>query len=252
MDWVEAFYTRQDELSGCYTGSPGPGDHERAQAVTAAHGGCVGRVLELGAGGGQSALATAQAGHEVTAIELVPRSAAHARTLVSQATSGTLRVLEDSFYTLALPETFDVICYWDGFGVGTDEQQQALLKRVAGWLAPEGRALIDINTPWYWAKTAGRQMTASTFARQYDFDADGCRMLDHWWPVGYPEERVTQSLRCYSPQDLRLLLKGTGLVLEHVEPGGAVDYDIGTYASLVPLEQAMQFRASLRLASDQL
>jgi SAM-dependent methyltransferase len=122
----------------------------------------VGRVLELGAGGGQSALAAAQAGHEVTAVELVPRSAAHARTLVSQATPGTLRVLEDSFYTLALAETFDAICYWDGFGVGTDEQQHILLKRIAGWLAPEGRALVDINTPWYWAKVAGRASTILT------------------------------------------------------------------------------------------
>lgn len=250
MDWVEAFYTKQDELSGCYTGSPGPGDYERAQALTAALGGRVGRVLELGAGGGQSALATAQAGHEVTAVELVPRSAAHARTQVSQATPGTLRVLEDSFYTLALAETFDAICYWDGFGVGTDKQQHILLKRIAGWLAPGGRALVDINTPWYWAKVAGRQMSTSPFARQYDFDADGCRMLDHWWAIEHPAERVTQSLRCYSPQDLRLLLHGTGLTLEHIEPGGAVNYETKTYSASVPLGQAMQFRAYLRFVSD--
>src|SRR5262245_14315079 len=103
MEWVEAFYTKQDEWSGCYTGQPGPQDYERAQAVTAALSGQMGRVLELGAGGGQSALATAQQGHEVTAIELVARTAAHARTLISQAAPGTLRIIEGSFYTLALP-----------------------------------------------------------------------------------------------------------------------------------------------------
>jgi SAM-dependent methyltransferase len=246
MEWVEAFYIKQDEWSGCYTGFPGPEDHQRAQVITTALSEQRGRVLELGAGGGQSALATAKRGHEVTAIELVARAAAHAQTFVSQAAPGTLRILEGSFYTIALHETFDLICYWDGFGVGTDTQQRVLLRRIAHWLTPSGVALIDINTPWYWAKVSGRQMATSTFVRHYDFDADGCRMLDHWWPAGQPTERVTQSLRCYSPQDLRLLLEGTGLVLEQVEPGGAVDYEAGTFASSVPLEQAMQYRALLR------
>jgi SAM-dependent methyltransferase len=206
-------------------------------------------VLELGAGGGQSALAVAKLGHEVTAIELVPRSVAHARTLTSQAAPGLLRVLEGSFYTLPLAETFDVVCYWDGFGVGTDAQQRQLLQRIARWLAPAGTVLVDIYTPWYWARVSGRQMNTPTFVRQYGFDADGCRMLDHWWQAERPDERVTQSLRCYSPQDLRLLLEGTGLVLERVEPGGAVDYEAGTYASSVPLEQAMQYRAFLHHSS---
>lgn len=246
MEWVEAFYTKQDEWSGCYTGQPGPGDHQRAQLVTAALAGQMGRVLELGAGGGQSALATAQLGHEVTAIEVVARLAAHARTLVMQAAPGTLRIMEGSFYTLPLSATFDVICYWDGFGVGTDAQQRLLLQRMARWLAPAGTVLIDLYTPWYWARVAGRQMATSAFMRQYDFDADSCRMLDHWWHAERPTEPVTQSLRCYSPQDLRLLLEGTGLVLAQVEAGGAVDYDAGTYTSAVPLAQAMQYRALLR------
>jgi hypothetical protein len=157
-----------------------------------------------------------------------------------------LRIIEGNFYTLALPETFDVICYWDGFGVGTDAQQRMLLRRISHWLTPSGIVLMDINTPWYWAKASGRQMATSTFARQYGFDADGSRMLDHWWPAGRRAEQVTQSLRCYSPQDLRLLLEGTGLVLAQVEPAGAVDYEAGTYTPSVPLEQAMQFRALLR------
>ena len=93
-------------------------------------------------------------------------------------------------------------------------------------------------------------MAPPTFFRQYDFDADGCRMLDHWRPAEHSSEQVTQSLRCYSPQDLRLLLEGTGLVLVQLEPGGAVDYEAGTYTPSVPLEQAMQFRALLRHESE--
>ena len=246
MEWIEAFYARQDQLSRVYSGPMMDQDRERARIISAVLDGQSGRVLELGAGGGQSAQATAQCGHHVTAIELVPGSAAHARSLASRADPGSLRVLEGSFYTLALAETFDLVCYWDGFGVGSDEDQRVLLRRIADWLVPTGTALIDINTPWYWAKAAGRQMSRATFVRQYDFDADACRMLDHWWSPEEPGERVTQSLRCYSPQDLRLLLEGTGLILEHIEAGGALDYDTGTWTARAPLSQAMQFRAHLR------
>lgn len=138
MEWVETFYTKQGEWSGCYTAPLEAQDHEPAQAVSAALTGQIGRVLDLGAGGGQSALATAKLGHEVTAIELVAQSAAHARTLVSHAAPGKLRIIEGNFYTLVLPEMFDVICYWDGFGVGTDAQQHMLLKAYRPLAYPSG------------------------------------------------------------------------------------------------------------------
>lgn len=248
MEWVATFYARQDELCGVYTGatSPQQQDRDRAERITALLDGHTGRVLELGAGGGLSALAAAQRGHEVTAIELVAHAATHARRLIPDAAPGTLRILEGSFYTAELAEQFDVVCYWDGFGVGTDEEQQHLLRRIAGWLKPSGRALIDINTPWYWAKVAGQRMTTATFCREYGFDADGCRMLDHWWAPEREEERVTQSLRCYSPHDLRILIQDTGLALEHVVAGGAVDYAANVYHPQVPLRQAMQYCAYLR------
>lgn len=246
MQWAEDFYTKQDAWSGCYTGLGEPRDDDHARIVTATLAGWKGRILEPGAGGGQSELATAQLGQVVTALELVGQLAAHARTLVPQADPGTLHIVEGNFYTLTIPDVFDAICYWDGFGVGTDAQQRRLLHRIARWLTPLGTVVMDINTPWYWAKASGHQMCTSTYVRAYGFDADGCRLLDHWWPAQRPDERVTQSLRCYSPQDLRLLLEGTGLALERVEPGGARDYDAGTYTSTVPLKQTMQYRTYLR------
>ncbi|MGZ3679722.1 MAG: class I SAM-dependent methyltransferase [Ktedonobacterales bacterium] len=248
MDWVASFYARQDELSGVYTGTSHPQeqDRDRAERISTLLDGQMGRVLELGAGGGLSSLATAQRGHEVTAIELVAHAAAHARRLIPDAAPGTLRILEGSFYTVELAEQFDVVCYWDGFGVGTDEEQQQLLRRIAGWLKPSGTALIDINTPWYWAKIAGQRMLTATFGREYGFDADGCRMLDRWWAPGHDDEGVTQSLRCYSPQDLRMLLNGTGLDLDHVVAGGAVDYTAKMYYPQVPLGESMQYCVYLR------
>src|SRR3712207_4816546 len=60
MEWVEAFYAKQFTwLAGDYLGEVQ--DHHRARAATVVRltGPPPGRVLELGAGGGQDAAATA-------------------------------------------------------------------------------------------------------------------------------------------------------------------------------------------------
>ncbi len=235
------------------------------------------RLLELGAGSGQAAAAAAVAGLEVTAVELVPALAAVARRLAAALdaggsaavfgkgealpaagdgdktlpASGRLLVLEGDFYAIDPGPPFDLIAYWDGFGIGTDEAQRQLLRAIHGWLAPGGKALIEVYTPWYWAAAAGRsqQLAEGTF-RRYGFDADGCRMLDRWWEEGREDEAVVQSLRCYSPADLRLLLDGTGLRLEHVEPAGAWDDAAGRWEADAPLEKAQSFLARMVASED--
>jgi SAM-dependent methyltransferase len=245
MNWVFDFYQRQDEWSDAYSGDIGETDHERAATIARHISAGTHRVLELGAGGGQTAAATAAAGHHVTAVEIVPSAATHAQQLAEQDYSGSLRVVNASFYDVELTGRFDVVCYWDGFGVGTDDNQRQLLHRIASWLEPHGCALIDIYAPWYWARVAGREMQIGEIMRRYGFDAEGCHMTDTWWPKTDPQQAATQSLRCYSPADLRLLLAGTGLVIRNIEPGGAVDYQAKTYTPHVPLEQAMQYLVTL-------
>jgi hypothetical protein len=88
-------------------------------------------------------------------------------------------------------------------------------------------------------------MSFGKVIRRYDFDTENCRMLDRWWPVGHEEQAVTQSLRCYSPDDLQTLLKGTGLALESVESRGAFDAQRNQLIERVPIEQAMQYLARL-------
>jgi SAM-dependent methyltransferase len=245
MEWVEAFYTRQNEWSGCYSEAVGERDRERVAAIARLAGSGHKHILELGAGGGQSAAAAADAGHAVTAVELLASSAQHARKLADQARTGTLNMVEGNFYEVKLESAFDVVCYWDGFGIGSDADQRRLLQRIAQWLAPGGCALIDVNTPWYWASAAGVGMRIGQAARRYQFDAVECRVLDRWWPLNNEQQAVTQSIRCYSPADLRLLLEGTGLALADIEPGGAMDYERSQYTPRVPLAKAMQYLAKL-------
>lgn len=249
MNWVLEFYNKQNEWSGCASGAVTDNHCQKADLVEEFVGPGSKRILELGAGGGQVAAAMADLGHDVTAIELVPSLTAYARQFAKVPRAGTLTVIEGDFYTVTLAGLFDVICYWDGFGVGTDADQRQLLRRLAGWLTPEGSALIEISTPWYPASVNGRGWEVGEAERQYSFDADGCRWLDKWWPKGHPELAVQQSIRCYSPADLRLLVASTGLKLRRVKSGGTVDWEQGQWLPSVPLERAMQYIAQFSAAS---
>lgn len=246
--WVRDFYAKQNEWAGV-SRDPITDMHRRnADLVHRRTGGKIGTVLELGAGGGQNAAALADLGYSVTAVELVPAVAENARKLALQPRKGYVTVIVDDFYEVDLSDRFDVVCYWDGFGIGSDDDQRRLLRRIAGWLLPGGFALIEVYTPWYWAKASGRETQFGGVCRRYGFDADGSRMPDTWWPVGREAEAVTQSLRCYSPADLQPLLKDTGLSLESVEPRGAYDTARDRFVEDAPLEESMQYLAKLILA----
>lgn len=204
-------------------------------------------ILELGGGKGHFAVTAARRGYEVTVIELIPEAVVNIHKLANKYNlSENPRVINGDFYTEELIDQFDVVCYWDGFGIGTDFDQQMLLKRIQGWLKPNGNAFVDIYTPWYWAKVAGQEMlvTDNVF-RRYDFDSIECRMLDTWTSTKHKCESVSQSLRCYSPADLKLLINGLQLELIHCEPRGAMDYEKWIYREKVPLNQAMSYLARI-------
>ena len=244
MDWAASFYDRQGSWTGLYVGDPD--DYYQAQAARIARLAPSARtVLELAAGGGQAAAAAADQGHLVTAIELVDRAARNAERLAE--TRPDLTIIQADMYEVDLGgNRFDAVVYWDGFGLGSDADQIVLLKRITSWLQADGRLLLDAYTPWYWAAAAGQESVYGRAHSRYDFDARGCRMLDRWWHEDSGEdEAVEQSLRCYSPADLALLAGAAGLEVLAVEPGGAVDYDAGTYEPEAPLRSAMSYAAAL-------
>jgi SAM-dependent methyltransferase len=245
MDWAQDFYAKQGAWTGVYAGEPTEYNHSKVAAIARLAGAGLWNILELGAGGGQNAAATAALGHEVTALELVPAAADNAHSLAQALKGGTLKVVQGDFYQVELEGSFHVITYWDGFGVGSDEDQRSLLRRMTGWLRPGGCILIDIYMPTYAAASAGHHMVFDGAERRYGFDAEGCRWLDHWWQTGHKEEMVTQSLRAYTPADLRLLLQDTNLELDSWEPGGGMDWDAGQWRKKQPLERAMSYLAKL-------
>lgn len=260
MDWAKHFYTTRSEWFGP-TGIF-PEHRARAAEIERLCGSGRKRILELGAGAGGTAAVMADLGHEVVAIELSPLRAAFARELAAQART-SLTVLEADFYAVDVSGPFDVVCYWDGFGVGSDADQRRLLRRVKQeWLRSQGIMLLDVFSPSFWAARAGKGERVEKIWRlvkgnvrtvrldvpvmaKYDFDPISCRFLSKWWPRGRKRETISESLRCYSPADLLLLLEGTGLVADRFEVCGEPffpDRETGTVNGLLRTHRSYRVR----------
>ena len=258
MDWASGFYTTRSS----WFGPTGIFREHRARAAELERlcGPGPKRILELGAGSGGTAAAMADLGHTVVAVELSSVRAAHARDLAKSRQNVT--VIEADFYAVNLQGPFDVVCYWDGFGVGDDADQRRLLQRVrTEWLAPHGAMLLDVFSPAFWAGRAGQRERLETVSRlvsgevrtvrldvpvlaEYDFDPVSFRFISKWWHEGRREQMISESIRCYAPADLLALLKGTGLVTNRFEVDGT-DLDPASEDALVVLATKRSYSVRL-------
>ncbi len=253
-DWVKDFY---DQTSIWWGPDPqAQGVHaKRVETVERLCGKGARRILDLGSGPGATAAALADAGHTVVAVEFSAR-AQYAQELVKVPRKGSLTVLEADFYTVALEERFDVVCCWEVFGLGSDADQRRLLKRIAQeWLAPNGCVLMDVYNPIKPARDAGTEEVlpplkgvpgSVEMIERCHFDPVHCRWIDEWQPTAEPDRALAQTLRCYTPADLLLLLEGTGLALKRIEVDGQV-VETGTdrITTLGPLMEAWSYLAQL-------
>ena len=157
LEWVRGFY----EQTGIWWGEDpqDEGTHQaRVDTIRRLCGPGPFSILDLGTGPGVTAAAMADDGHHVTAIEFASTRAEFARKLMGIPYKGSLNVLEADFYTVDLPKKFDLVTYWDGFGVGTDADQRKLLKRIAqDWLKPEGQVLMDVFNPYKASLESGKE-----------------------------------------------------------------------------------------------
>jgi SAM-dependent methyltransferase len=243
--WVAGFYDRKSEVAG----PSGVLAHhrERATAIGRFGGVSKGRVLELGAGSGGAAVATGQLGYSVVAVEISPVRARYARELASEHRCGEVQVLEADFMSAEIDGLFDVVCYWNGFGVGSDADQRGLLARICQtWLTPDGVVILDVFDPYSWVRNAGTRLVdeETSLTQALDFDLVGNRFLDSWWFEGEEQPPLVQSLRCYSLADLNLLLEGTGLHVRAAEVDG-VPLDRLDPRSTGPLADTWGYRVAL-------
>ncbi|QWH37818.1 class I SAM-dependent methyltransferase [Bacillus mycoides] len=238
---VKEFYKKQFELSN-YDINTENWLEQVAKEVQEQVGHPFQTMLELGAGNGGFARAMSKLDVKMITVELVTELVEFARDHSSK----DITIHHGDFYQIDISEEFDVVSYLDGFGVGTDDEQLFLLKRIKDWMKDDGCALIDIYQPLYWKKISGQEMSLSSAMRKYEYDSINERMLDHWWNPNYPNDIVTQSLRCYTVEEISHLCGEAGLSIVGFFPGGAFDFEQSRYKEQASLYDCLSYRIKVK------
>jgi SAM-dependent methyltransferase len=258
MEWVRDFYSTTGGWWGSAEARITQRDERRVDLLHRIADTRTRRVLELGCGYGTTACAMAQAGHTVTGVEISDR-VRFAEQFVRD--TDRLTIINDDFYSVTLPRASDIVTYWNGFGVGSDADQRRLLRRsAADWLQPGGITLIDIFNPFVWAGWDGADDSPRAdprlgyrhdLSQHIEFDPTTSSAIDTWWETADPRRRFTQTLRCYTPADLQILLENSGLQLHGIVVGdGIIDLprEPSRFASL--LNDHHEYVAILRNAGE--
>ncbi|MDQ4480925.1 class I SAM-dependent methyltransferase [Bacillus cereus] len=203
-------------------------------------------MLELGAGNGGFARAMSNLNVKMTTVELVPELVMFAK----EHSTNDIEIHCADFYKINFEEKFDIVTYLDGFGVGTDEEQLFLLKRIYNWLKDDGCALIDIYQPLYWEKANGQEMPIYSAMRKYEYDSENARMLDHWWKKDSSNDIVTQSLRCYTIDEISNLCAEARFSIVGIFPGGAYDFEERKYKEQASLNECLSYRIKVKKSKD--
>ena len=245
MEWVKEFYKKQFlALVSTINTIPSKFFEEEIQNISEQIGRTYCHVLELGAGSGKIANELAKQGKFVTTVELVKELTDYAK----QDAHPNLNILCGDFYKVNLDEQFEAILYLDGFGIGTDDDQLQLLNRIKHWLTDDGCALIDIYNPEYWNKIHSTQMSPTnnpTLLRKYSYDDLHQRMIDTWWHVENENDPYTQSLACYTLDEIYMLCQKANLQIIAYYPGGAMDFKNGVYHDITTLDNCLSYRIKL-------
>lgn len=110
--------------------------------------------------------------------------------------------------------------------MGSDQDQRKLLKRIKKiWLQKGGIVILDVYHPFGSIKAAGTKrildrlenVPGSVAMTEYSY-SDGIknRWIDIWEPIDAKEDARMQSVRCYTPADLNLLIDGRGFTVQKI------------------------------------
>jgi hypothetical protein len=84
-----------------------------------------------------------------------------------------------------------------------------LTRVVREWLHPAGVLLMHVYPEPWWVRHAGTtEFRSAECSETFDYDPLESRFI-HTFKFG--DRSATESIRCYSPADLRLLVEPTGL-----------------------------------------
>jgi SAM-dependent methyltransferase len=264
VSWVKDFYSETGRWWGRAESQITDQDDHRVDSLQRLTGRRSGSVLDLGCAYGNTAAAFARAGFDVTGVEISDRiqfAGQHLDDLQDRPNTGQLDFIQADFNDFHPGRRFDVVAYWNGFGIGSDADQRRLVTRIRSeWLAPDGWVVMDVFNPVRWIAWAGDQSYRDaapelgypfSVSESTDYDPIQSRFIDTWTREG-DDRRWSQSQRCYSPADLALLLEPTGLRVVAMEVDGE-SFDPGQTADHThPLWSHHEYRVALKSPAPRL
>ncbi|QSF44161.1 class I SAM-dependent methyltransferase [Paenibacillus tianjinensis] len=187
------------------------------------------KILDLCCGMGRHSLALAEAGYEVTGVDLSETLLREAR---AQAGAGAVTWVQSDMRRLPLPGGFDaVVNLFTSFGYfEEDEEQVKVLREIYRMLKPGGRFIIDFLNPAY----VIRHLVPHS-SRE-----DGVNLIDESRRIedGYVKKDIIltsrgddtprkyhERVKLYPLETFRRLIAAAGLQIEDVHG----DYDEGEY-----------------------
>lgn len=187
------------------------------------------KVLDLCCGMGRHSLALAEAGYEVTGVDLSETLLREAR---AQAGARAVTWVQSDMRSLPLPGGFDaVVNLFTSFGYfEEDEEQVKVLREIYRMLKPGGRFIIDFLNPAY----VIRHLVPHSTREDGDNLIDESRRIED----GYVKKDIIltsrgndtprkyhERVKLYPLETFRRLIAAAGLLLENVHG----NYDEGEY-----------------------
>lgn len=224
---------------------------ESLVAVLGLHPGAA--VLDIGCGAGRHAVLLQELGMAVTGVDLSPRILRLAKAAwdLRHPDLPGPQLIPGDMRWLPVEGPFDAAVYMD-MALGVFEEEEAHLRSLRscfGVLRPGGAVLVELFNPFYWAREPrtqhfppGRLVDGADVVRRYRFDAVRGRIEDRVlvFREGRREELPVQSLRAWSPPEIRRLLEEAGFhKVGFLGSQGWEPPEVGT--PIVPHESALMW-----------
>jgi SAM-dependent methyltransferase len=176
------------------------------------------RVLDLGCGAGEMLFRLAMRGADVVGVEQSPTLVDYCRRRAAEL-GVAATFIAASMFEFEPDAPFDVVLSLNtSLGYGTDEQNRALIARVARWLRPGGVFYLDVAS----ADAAesfgqwGDELAGGTFFVDNSYDADERMMISAPYWVGPNEETLyyasePERVRLYLRSEIESLMTASGL-----------------------------------------